>query len=168
MGEDQVILINIAMKSMVINWEEYAKKKVRQYKSGFSSFKKYLFLALYVFGFGSTLIITYFYPSLFNFVVLGIYIILFIYQTFFKKKKHGSIETNAGNPVPFAVVSLHDEGTNEKKRFAVTDAVGRYYLLADNGHYKMKAKGQPVSGNAFEKQGNVKVDDGIVRKDIIV
>jgi hypothetical protein len=168
MGEDQVILINIAMRSMVINWEEYAKKKVRQYKSGFSSFKKYLFLALYVLGFGSTIIITYFYPSLFNFVVLGIYIILFIYQTFFKKKKHGSIETNAGNPVPFAVVSLHDEGTNEKKRFAVTDAVGRYYLLADNGHYKMKAKGQPVSGNAFEKQGNVKVDDGIVRKDIIV
>lgn len=168
MGDDHVILINIAMKSTVIDWEEYAQKKVKQYKSGFSTFKKYFFLAIYVFGFGATIVITYFYPSTFNFVVLGIYVILFIYQTFFKKKKYGSIETDGGNPVPFAVVSLHDEGTNEKKRFAVTDAIGRYYLLADNGDYKMKAKGQPVSGDAFEKQGDVKVDDGIVRKDIVV
>ncbi|PID51983.1 MAG: hypothetical protein CR972_04265 [Candidatus Moraniibacteriota bacterium] len=168
MSEEHIILVNIAMKSLAINWEEYAQKKVKQYRSSFSMFKKYFFLTLYILGFVSTCIITWFYPNTFNFVVLGIYIILFIYQVFFKKKKYGSIETDEGKPIPFAVVSLHDENSNEKKRFAVTDAIGRYYLLADNGKYKMKAKGQPVSGEAFEKQGDVKVHDGIVRKDIIV
>jgi hypothetical protein len=168
MGEEHVILVNIAMKSTVIDWEEYAKKKVRQYKSRWAIVKKIFFLAVYIIGFGATAVITYFYPNTFNIVVLSIYILLFIYQTFFKKKKYGSIETDGGNPVPFAVVSLHDGDTSEKKRFAVTDAIGRYYMLADNGEYMMKAKGQPVSGDSFEKQGDVKVDDGIVRKDIVV
>lgn len=168
MGEDHIILANIAMRSLVFNWAEYAKKKTKQYTSGFSTFKKYFFFVVYVFGFGATVLVTYFYPSIFNFCVLGLYLVLFIYQTFFKKKRYGSIETNGGNPVPFAVVSLHDDGSGEKKKFAVTDAIGRYYLLADNGAYKMKAKGQPVSGTSFEKQGDVKVNDGIVRKDIIV
>lgn len=168
MDKDHMILVNVAMKSLLIDWAEYAKKKVKQYQSGFSTFKRYLFFGLYVLGFGWTLIVTYFYPNTFNIVLSSIYIIMFIYQTFFKKKKYGSIETNGGKPVPFAIVSLHDDESDEKKRFAVTDAIGRYYLLAENGEYKMKAKGQPVSGDSFEKQGEVKVDDGIVRKDIIV
>lgn len=167
-GHDRVVLTNIAMKSTEVNWEEYAEKKINQYTSAFSKFKKYFFLAIYIVGFGSTAILTYFYPSTFNFVVLGIYVTMFIYQTFFKKKKYGMIETDNGKPVPFAVVSLHDDISSEKKGFAVTDAIGRYYLLADNGEYKMRAKGQPVSGESFEKQGDVRVNDGIVRKDIVV
>jgi hypothetical protein len=167
-GGDNIILYNIAMKSLVINWEEYSKKKVRQYKSTLSLVKKYFFMAVYVFGAGATVVIAYFYPTTFNLVMLGIYILLFIYQIFFKKKKYGMIETAGGTPVPFAVVSLHDKDSNEKQRFAVTDSIGRYYLLADNGQYNMKAKGQPVSGVKFEKQGDIHVNDGIVRKDIIV
>ena len=168
MDEENVVLVNIAMKSMVIDWEGYAQKKVKQYNSGFSTFKKYFFFAIYVLGFSATAVITFFYPNTFNIIVLSIYILLFFYQVFFKKKKYGSVETDGGNPVPFAVVSLHDDDLGEKKQFAVTDAIGRYYLLTENGKYKMKAKGQPISGDAFEKQGDVKVDDGIVRKDIIV
>lgn len=167
-GADNVILASIAMKALNINWEEYSQKKIKQYKSKLSIVKKYFFMAVYVFGFGATILVTYFYPTTFNFVVLGIYIILFIYQLFFKKKKYGMIETLNGKPVPFAVVSLHDKESDAKHRFAVTDSIGRYYLIADNGQYKMKAKGQPVSGEKFEKQGDIHVDDGIVRKDIVV
>lgn len=167
-GENNVILANIAMKALNINWEEYSQKKIKQYRSKLSIVKKYFFIAVYVLGFGATVVVTYFYPTTFNFIVLGIYILLFIYQLFFKKKKYGMIETVEGKPVPFAVVSLHDRESDEKHRFAVTDSIGRYYLIADNGQYKMKAKGQPVSGAKFEKQGDIHVNDGIVRKDIVV
>lgn len=167
-SEDNVILSNIAMKSLRYDWAKFAERKISQYQSKFSTFKKAFFIALYVFGFGATIVITYFYPSVFNFVVLGIYVIMFVYQMFFKKKQYGLIETTDGKPVPFAIVSLHDHDSQQKRQFAVTDAIGRYYLLADNGQYKLRAKGQPVSGSAFEKQGDVHVKDGIVRKDIVV
>jgi len=167
-NEDGVMLTNIAMRAEGIDWLEYADKKVKQYNSKWSVLKKYLFASIYFIGFGATIIVTFFYPSVFNFVVLGIYIILFIYQKFFKKKKYGVIKTNDGNPIPFAVVNLYDKDSNKKKKFAVTDPIGRYYLLSDNGKYDLKAKGQPISGAQFEKSSDVHVKDGIVRKDIIV
>ncbi len=167
-NEDHLMSSNIAMKMEGMNWQEYADEKVTQYNSKWSVFKKYFFDVIYVIGFGATIIVTYFYPSIFNFVVLGIYVSLFLFQRFFKKKKYGSIKTEKGKPVPFAVVKLYDKETNEKQNFAVTNSIGRYYLLTENGTYNLKAQGQPVSGVQFEKKGSVKVDDGIVRKDLIV
>ncbi len=165
---DHMVLSNIAMKSLTMDWAKYAEKKVRQYKSSFSVFKRLLFTAVYVVGFCATAVITYFQPTLFNWVVLSIYILMFAYQLFGKKKKYGVIETSNKNPIPFAIVSLHDKDSTEKKHFAVTDAIGRYYLLANNGPYNMKVKGQPVSGTSFEKQGDIHVSEGIVRKDITI
>jgi len=165
-GRDNIISINIALKTEKINWTEFSKKSVRLYK--FSVIMKYIFIALYILGFGATIIITIFYPSIFNFIILGIYIILVGNRFLRRKKTYGSIKTNDGEPVPFAVVNLYDKDSKEKHKFAVTDAIGRYYLLANNGSYLITAKGQPVSGTRFEKQGEVKVDDGIVRKDLIV
>jgi hypothetical protein len=166
--EDHIMLSNIAMKSENMNWQEYAAKKSKQYKSKWSIVKRYLFASIYFIGFVATAIITYFYPSIFNFVMLGVYILLFVYQKFFSKKKYGIIETQSGKPIPFAIVNLYDKETNAKQNFAVTDSIGRYYLLSDNGKYNLKAKGQPVSGTRFEKVGDIHVTDGIVRKDIIV
>ncbi len=163
---DNVILINLSMKSDNMNWQEYSGKRIKQYKT--LIFMNYLFFALYVFGFGATIIITFFYPTTFNFIVLSIYIVLFAYRLLHKKKKYGSIETGVGEPVPFAVVNLYEQDSKEKHNFAVTDAIGKYYLLADNGSYDLKAKGQPVSGVQFEKYGDVDVNDGVVRKDIVV
>ncbi len=166
--EDQVVLSNIAMKNNAINWQEYADKKSKQYMSKWSIIKKYVFASVYLIGFIVTMVVTLFYPSIFNFIMLGVYIVLFIYQKFFSNKKYGVVETNTGKPIPFALVSLHNKDTNEKKNFTVTDSIGRYYLLSDNGKYQMKVKGQPVSGNFFEKVSNVHITDGIVREDIIV
>ena len=166
--DDYVMLSNIAMKAENIDWQEYADKKARQYNSKWALVKKYLFSSIYFIGFGITIIITYFYPSVFNLVMLGIYIVLFVYQTFFNKKRFGVIKTRTGKPIAFATVNLYDKKTSKKQNFAVTDSIGRYYLLSENGKYRLKAKGQPVSGTRFEKVSDIHVTDGIVRKDIIV
>ncbi|MEN8252494.1 MAG: fibronectin type III domain-containing protein [Patescibacteria group bacterium] len=167
-GEDHVMRTNIAMHAKNIDWQEFSEKRQSQFNSKFAVFVKYFSTMMFVLGLSATIIITYFYPSIFNFILLFIYAIILIHRIFFGKKKFGSVATYSGKPIPFAVVNLYDEDTNEKKKFAVTDSVGRYYLLADNGKYNLKAKGQPVSGEQFEKSGDVQVKDGTVRKDIIV
>ncbi len=83
-----------------------------------------------------------------------------------KKKDHGTVLTDNKNPVPFAVVNLYNEN-GKKEAFAVTDVVGRYYMLADNGDYNIRVTGQPVGGDKLEKTGNVQVKNKIVDKDII-
>ncbi|XLQ20062.1 MAG: hypothetical protein ACKUBY_05790 [Candidatus Moraniibacteriota bacterium] len=166
--ENKVLATNIAMNALNINWNEYADKKVKSYTGTFSAIKKWSFIILFYVGFIATAAITYLYPSTLNYIFLSLYMALFIYDNFIKQKKYGTVTKHDKNPVPFAVVSLHNKETNQKTGFAVTDAIGRYYLLAENGDYNMKVKGQPISGQPFEKQGNINVRKGLVREDIKV
>ncbi|XLQ20016.1 MAG: Ig-like domain-containing protein [Candidatus Moraniibacteriota bacterium] len=159
--ENKVLATNIAMNALNINWNEYADKKVKSYTGTFSAIKKWSFIILFYVGFIATAAITYLYPSTLNYIFLSLYMALFIYDNFIKQKKYGTVTKHDKNPVPFAVVSLHNKETNQKTGFAVTDAIGRYYLLAENGDYNMKVKGQPISGQPFEKQGNINVRKGL-------
>jgi len=163
-----VMLSNIAMKAKDMDWQGYANRKSTQYNSKKAMFVKYSLTVIYFVGFALTGVITFFYPSIINFILLGLYIIIFAYDKFFKRRKYGIVKTREGKPIPFAVVSLYDKTTGRKKNFAVTDSIGRYYLLVDNGLYDMKIKGQPTSGIQFEKDDSVRVTDGIVRQEIIV
>ncbi len=165
--DDEVLMVNIALQSTTIDWKEYADKKVASYTSTWSLVKKYLFTALYLIGFIATILITFFYPSIFNIVLVIINFIFFIAIYFFKKKDHGTVTTDEKRPVPFAVVNLYDN-TGKKDAFAVTDVIGRYYMLADNGRHKMKVKGQSVRGEKRERQIDVNVKEGFVDKDVIL
>ncbi len=167
-AQDTVMITNIAMESLTQDWAVYGQRKAAQYHSAMTIVKKHFFVVLYYAGFLATAVITYFFPSLFNITMLTLYVAIFIYQTFFKKKKYGEVTTAAGAPIPFAVVSLHDAGTGTKEKFAVTDGAGRYYMLAEDGKYTIRAKGQPVSGIAFDKQAHVTVRDGLVKEDVVV
>ncbi len=163
---DEVLRVNIALKSTSIDWKEYANRKVMAYTSTWSLVKKYLFTSLYFIGFIATILITFFYPSIFNIILVIINCIFFIVIYFFKKKDHGTVTTDDKKPVPFAVVNLYDN-TGKKNTFAVTDVIGRYYMLANNGQYKMKVRGQLIGGEEKERQIDVNVKDGFVDKDII-
>jgi hypothetical protein len=166
-GGDDVLSVNIALESITINWSEYASEKNKQYSGTWSLVKKYLFTTLYFIGFIITGLITYFYPSIFNIILLGINIIFFIIIFFIKKKSYGTVETKGRSPVPFAVVNLYDEN-HIKKAFAVTDVIGRYYMLVDNGSYNMKVVGQPVGGDKKEIKDSVNVRNEIVNKNIVL
>ncbi len=164
--ENKVIAINIAMSAKNVDWTEYAQKKASAYKGFFSMTKKWVFILVFYAGFIATAIITYYNPSTTNFIFVALYAVLFVFDNFIKKKKYGTVETVDDKPVPFAIVSLYDKESQAKKTFAVTDVIGRYYLLAENGNYNLKIKGQPIGGHNFEKQGDIHVRNGLVRKDV--
>jgi hypothetical protein len=163
---DSVLGVNIPLKSTTIDWQAYADKKVKEYTSTWSLVKKYLFTSLYIIGFVSTIIITMFFPSIINIILVIINVVLFLFIFFFKRKDHGTVITSNKKPVPFAVVNLYDEN-GSKDAFAVTDVIGRYYMLADNGRYRVKAMGQSLGAQSQTVQEDVHVRDGLVDKDIV-
>ena len=162
---DEVLHVNLAMKNQVVDWQKYANKKIMEYVSTWSYVKKYLFTTLYFTGFIATIIITFYYPSIFNIVLLIINIIFFITVFFFRKKDYGIVKAKDNKPLPFAVLNLYND-SGKKSAFAVTDVIGRYYMLADNGQYNLKVTGQSSAGGKKEFQDKVKVRDGIFAKKI--
>jgi hypothetical protein len=165
--DDQVLRVNIALHAPNMNWAEYADKKVKAYTGTWSLVKKYLFMSLYIIGFIATIVITIFYPSVINIILVIINTVFFMFIFLFKRKDHGQVVTADKTPIPFAVVSLYDQETGKKDRFAVTDVIGRYYMLADNGKYTVKATGQIPGEQTQVVQDDVHVRDGLVDKDIV-
>ncbi len=163
---NKVLGINVALHSTTVNWQEYAEKKAKQYTSTWSLVKKYLFTSLYFIGFTATVVITIFYPSVINILLVIINTIFFIFIYFIKKKDHGTVMTTKKAPVPFAVVNLYDQ-EGSKDAFAVTDVIGRYYMLANNGQYTMKTSGQTLGNQSQSLEHDVHVRDGLVDKDIV-
>ena len=163
---EKVLSENIALHSLAVDWKKYADKKIAAYTSTWALVKKYLFTTFYFVGLIATIVITIFYPSIFNIVLVIINILFFISIYFYKKKDHGTVMTSNNKPVPFAVVNLYDE-EGRKDAFAVTDVIGRYYMLADNGSYTIKTTGQSVGGKKEEKSNDVHVRNQIVNEDIV-
>jgi hypothetical protein len=166
--DDKIPTVNIAVQLTNINMEEYAQEKVEQYMSLWSNIKKGLFLLIYTIGFLSTAAITYFYPSIFNFGLLGVYVGIFIFQVFFKKRDYGFVRMANGRPVSFAIVSLYDKILSKEHGFAITDSIGRYNLQTENGTYDLKVKNQSASGVVVDERGEVFIKKGVLNKDIIV
>ncbi|MDX9913546.1 MAG: hypothetical protein RBS77_03125, partial [Candidatus Moranbacteria bacterium] len=65
-------------------------------------------------------------------------------------------------------VALHDIVNKQRLNFAVTDVLGRYYLLAKNGSYALKLKYIDMTGGSYEKEGVANVEKGIFKKDFEV
>ncbi len=165
--DNEVLRVNIALRSTTINWKQYANKKVIAYTSTWSLVKKYLFTTLYCIGFIATIIITFFYPSIFNIILIIINVVFFVVVYFIKKKDHGNVMLDNKKPVPFAVVNLYNK-EGKKEAFAVTDVIGRYYMLVNNGQYMLKASGQSMGEMTRQRQYEVNINDGFMNKDIIL
>jgi hypothetical protein len=166
---EDAVKINIAMKATSINWKEFAGRKIETYTSLFSVIKKDSFVILFYTGFIASLVVLYISPSILNGILAAIYTVLLIYRLFFKKKNFGTVLNSLDKPVPFSMISLYGEQEPDRRiSFAVSDVVGRYFLLAKNGNYLMGVKGQELNGNKFSKMFRVTVEGGILTQDVIV
>lgn len=160
--------INISLKNTRVDWQDFAKRKIASLTSVFSIFKRDFFLILFYSGAIISVGIALMFPTPLNIIIFFIYLALIAYQLFFKKKSFGTItHIQSGKPVPFAIVSLYGEYEPEKRlKFAVSDALGRYYLLAENGNYLVKISGSLLGGSRFEKLIRTRIEDGILRADV--
>ena len=165
--ENQIEKVNIALASTKINWQEFAKRTIDSYGSAFSVFKRDLLLVLYYSGFLISAGFAYLFPSPLNVFIFCVYICIFVGKLFFNQRSYGMItQAQTGKPVPFALVGVYDsEDPSRRLAFAVSDVLGRYYLLVENGAYLVKIAGNFLGGQRFEKMVTANVTDGIMKID---
>ncbi|MGW8185212.1 MAG: Ig-like domain-containing protein [Candidatus Moraniibacteriota bacterium] len=162
--------LNVALVAPNFNWHKFSQDVIRRYNSFFFKFLSYLLDAIYVAGMILSVYNVIYYPSFFNYLALAFYIGLLIFRLVFKdKKKFGIVsKKETKSPLPFTVVALHDIVNKQRLNFAVTDVLGRYYLLAKNGSYALKLKYIDMTGGSYEKEGVANVEKGIFKKDFEV
>lgn len=163
----RVVSKNIAATSTQ-NWSAYADKAIDRQKSFFRKFLRLLLNLFFYGGFVIVIFITFFNPITFNIAALAIYAFFIILQLVKSAKRSYGIITSkrTKEPIPFAIVSLYGSAhDSQRKAFAVTDVLGRYFLLTDDGHYHMKVKGKERHGNDVSLQNSVTVKRGVLRED---
>lgn len=161
--EKEIISFNISLVANGFDWEEYAYDKVQNHT--FYKMRNTLLVFLYYLGFAWTIFATIINPMILNLIFLALYIGFFVYDHFVERREFGTIYQSDGSPVPFAMLSLNDPNTKQRKGFAVSNTEGRYYLLAEDGEYDLNLSGRLLSGVAFNREGNLKVRKGLVRED---
>lgn len=166
--QDQIENINISLKNTQVDWHDFARRKIFSFNSIFSIIKRDFFFVLFYAGALISAGIAFMFPSFFNILIFIIYLILLTYQIFFKKKAFGTItHVQTRKPISFAIVSIHEENEPHRRlKFAVSDVLGRYYLLVENGSYLVKISGNLLGGEKFERLLHAKVEDGIVNLDV--
>ena len=168
--ENEIIKINISLKSTTIDWQDFARSKITSYTSVFSIVKRDAFLILFYAGFVINAGIAYLFPTPLNIAFFVAYLGMVVYYIFFKKRAYGLVTSSkTRQPVPFAMLSVYDATDSQKRvAFSVSDVLGRYFILVENGEYLLKASGNFLGGAHFEKTERIYIKDGIVRSDVAV
>jgi len=140
-GVGQIITNNIPMDPINFDWNEFAKNKKQLFK--FYS-KKELIIArisniLFSFGFTVSAISLIVSPEIFNIIVFGLYILMFILRrTKFKLKAKGRVFDKDGTPMSYSFIKVFSVATNVEISHKVIDKFGRYHILIPNGNYYVK------------------------------
>ena len=165
---EKVIDYNIALVHTHQNKEQQIQQALKQQYSYWNFAQTFFLRATFVAGgvFALFLFLTHLTWINAGFVVLYL---LFLFQKVHKHTSHGMIKDKEekGVIVPFAVVELYDQ-TGVRKTFAVSDTLGRFYLLVENGIYRVRIKGKTMQGRMFEVTKEVTIKRGVLRGDIQV
>ncbi len=112
---------------------------------------KYLFKGIFIFGIILSTWICIVTPTVLNFVVLAVYVLIILFRLMFAEKvRYGVVVGQNNKPEAFAVISVTDAKTNKLVAREITDTKGRYYILLDKGNYFIKIT--TTSGVSAEQQ----------------
>ena len=108
--------------------------------SRFYPFFIHVFSFIFWVGLIFDVIICLFYPQLFNFIVLVIYIyVAFLKDIAWSKVKWGLVNDLRGVIQPFAVIKLFHQSNQALVTRTIADEEGRYFLVANKGNYFLQA-----------------------------
>ena len=169
MGE--IVALNIALDPGTVNWKAFARSMTTRSAAIMRAVIIDLSYILYGVGGIFTIGMAYMFKDALNITFAILYILFFgcfIYQSTIKGKSFGTLkDKQTSTPIAFAQVALHTITDPHRAAFAVTDPIGRYYLLADNGRYRVKVGGQ-FENRVFNEEVPVQVNNGTLKTDFIV
>ncbi len=165
--KDKTVELSIALtkqNSNIIKEQVFSKGN---FKRKIHKIWKVLFNILYIGGFAYSSYAAWQQPNLINFLILAVYlsfIILTIANMFIKH--YGIITTTKGEPLPFSLISLYQDG--KRVLFTVANEKGKYYLVTKSGEYILEVRGKSITGEPFSVKGGVRVKGGVLKKDVVV
>lgn len=147
----EVINKNIPLDPVGFDWNEFVKKQGDFFRLNERREILRARITRYLYDAGLTASIFYlvFWPSIFNIIVLALYVVIFVYQRFWKRRHRVVNVKNSltGEPVSFAIVRIFYAGLDQEVKKVVTDMVGRFYLLVQPGSYYLTVDHKQPDGS---------------------
>jgi hypothetical protein len=130
-GNEKIITLNVPMDRLATDWNQEAKEKqkVLHYFTRNHALVDAILNLLFVGGFVASVVITYLSPVWWNFLMLGLYILIIILQSLGLGAIKSGRVTKAGQPLQHAIVRVYSASLNHEIAHRVTDEEGRYYVL---------------------------------------
>lgn len=168
--DGEVITKNIPMDPIKFDWNEFAKKdqKLMRFYS-----KRELIIArladiLFAGGFVVTVISVLVSPVIYNFVIFILYVLMIVLQkTILRPRAFGHIkQKETMSPLPFAIMRVFFDGSDNEVIHKVADKTGKYYCLIPNGKYyaKIENKNQDESYSLAYTSEPIEVKNGYINK----
>jgi len=132
-SQGEIITKNIPLDPVKFNWNEFEKKRMGV---GVASLRKQKINGVMFFvGFASSVAAIFLLPNIWNYIVLGLYIVFSILKIFGFPRYSGKVKTRSGKPLAYGVMHVFSKTLNKEVKKVVLDDVGNYYCLIRNGEY---------------------------------
>lgn len=172
--DGEIITRNIPLDPIGFDWNEFVKNKQKLFRlhTRRESIKNFFFNAFYIFGLLSTIFASIVSPSVFNFVVLGLYGVIFIVQTFWRSRHRAVVvmTKKTNDPLSFAIIRVYLAHLNQEVKTVVADEFGRFYILVAPGFYyiTVDAKQSDGSYSRLYQSEVMHLPAGVLKKDILI
>ncbi len=168
--EGDVITKNIPLDRIGFDWNEFAKKeqnRMKFYHHWDVLFNKISDI-LFMLGFLVSLVVLFVVPGPYNFIIFGLYLVLFFLRRMkISRNKKGNVSFASTNmPVSYGILRVKTSGGQEIAH-RVLDRLGNYYCLVPKGFYTVsveKKNDDSSYSNVFTSYNN-EVKTGILKKD---
>lgn len=172
--EGGVISKNIPLDPIKFDWNEFAKKdkNLMKFFSSRSIWITRISNFIFYLGFILTIVIVFVSPNTYNYIILGIYILMLILKnTILKPRSFGRIKYKEdGTPLSFAIMRIFSPGSDREVIHKVTDQTGKYFCLIPNGLYyaKIENKNADQTYSPAHISGTIEVKKGYLNKEFDV
>jgi len=166
----QIIAENVALDPNGFDWKDFTRRVTGMYRSAIIVWLNRFLHVLFWGSFAYSAYIAYFSSNIVDLLIFLIHVLIALFLMF-SQKAFGIVSDKLNsNPVPFAQIELFlkDKGMEQRMRFAISDTMGRYYLLAPTGKYTLKVRGETLDSRIFHKEKDVFLRDGILTQNIFV
>lgn len=173
--EGEVVTRNIPMDPDDFDWNEFTKReqKLMKYYRKRDVLIARITNIFFVIGFSLTAIITFFYPTVYNIVILGLYVLFSILKEtkLLKRRAYGFVEeSETGQPLPYAILRVYHVATGKEMKKVVANERGRYFCLINNGTYyvTLEKKLDDGSYTVVHTSEEMTVQNGVINKQFVV
>lgn len=146
LDKGEIVRKNIPLDPINFNWNEFEKKRIGLGEAVVRKQKIYKYSnIIFIFGFSFSIVALFFSPIFWNYIILGLYIVMSLLRICGIPKHSGSVVRN-GQPLSFGVMRVYSNTLKKEIKKVVLDDVGNYYCLIRNGEYYITLESRNSDG----------------------